>query len=237
MPLPLAPATWTAPARVDRQRDAGQHGAPPAPDRERPRLEQHRHGSQPSARPRTSVPRLAQPPCGPVRHRGMSPRPRPARPRPRRRPARSRRIRRRRRSALVAAVRAAGRRQRPRGRDRAGPRRDAHVVRPLPAAGHGLPTGPDRPRDRGRPVERRGRPRRRAGRGLRDGRDRGCGVVHRAVGNDRRREPRTGRDDRRRRRRARPAHAAEHAGPERDGARRQRPRRPRPLAPAVCARG
>jgi len=30
-------------AGVDRQRDARQHGAPPAPDRERPRVEQHRH--------------------------------------------------------------------------------------------------------------------------------------------------------------------------------------------------
>ena len=71
LPLPLAPATWTAAPRADGQGDAGQHRAPPAPDRERPRLEQHRHGSQPSARPRTSVPRLAQPPGRPVRHRGM----------------------------------------------------------------------------------------------------------------------------------------------------------------------
>ena len=239
MPLPFAPGDVDRPAGVDRQRDAGQHGAPPAPDRERPRLEQHRHpGHANNARRARSAGNPAtQPLAVLVRHRGMAPIRIALAARVHGPHRRRRRVRRRRRPAVVAAAAVPGAGNGPAAATARGhvaalvtsnrtqpPGTASQLLRLNPADGSVLSsTGVDLGDARDRAVRER--------------RDRRRRHVDRAVRDDRRPEPGAGGHDVGGERRARPAHALRHPEPERHRARGQRPRRRRAVdaRPALAA--
>ena len=230
LPLPLAPATWTAapgptvratpdstvrrPRRIVSAPASSSTGTAPnlAPGRGHPsrdlrNLRVVRYVIEAWPRAASRSPSSSPPPCSAPAH----PSPPPIRP-GRRRPR--------------CRAPAAAPRPRPRGATSRRSRRPTAPSRrarpPNCAAG---------PRGRRRPVEHGRRPRRRRGRAVRDGRDRRRRDLDRAVGDDRRPEPGTGGDDVGGGRRAHPAHALGHAGPERHRPRRQRPRRRRAVDP------